>query len=213
MARCQCAGSGACSCVIVPGPGISVSGNGGAATPYTVGARISTDAGNNITLGTDGGLFSAAGGAASALLDAGAVAVALPTAAGNYEIGPGDPVNVPASTFGVSSPTSVTLFANVVVPWQIGGLGSVDGTTCRLALRATLKVNGTEVANVYSWDTIVVPEDGVTDRSGHMQRMVQIALPAGASSLELGITGTLFLSDATVAGTLAFDTPTIFLTR
>lgn len=89
MARCGCGGT--CNCTIAAGPGIIIDGNGSSAAPYVVtadvkcedvrpcfsagpgveydpatgviGADLSEEAGNNIAIGPDGGLFVPTGAA------------------------------------------------------------------------------------------------------------------------------------------------------
>lgn len=61
MGRCGCA-SGSCTCTIAGSDGISVTGTGSASNPYEVAVRLSRDAGNSATFGTDTGLFVPSGG-------------------------------------------------------------------------------------------------------------------------------------------------------
>lgn len=63
----KCCQSRRCTCTIVAGPGTSVDGAGTPADPTVVTARPSTDAGNALTFGTDGGLLIPAASVAEPL--------------------------------------------------------------------------------------------------------------------------------------------------
>lgn len=97
MACASCASNSACLCSVVAGSHVSVSGTGSGADPYIVSATscVSTNAGNSLTLGTDGCPFFAetpfAGVAGNGIAivangtagHAPVISVCLSTAAGN----------------------------------------------------------------------------------------------------------------------------------
>ena len=62
MARCGCASATTCSCQFAAGNGITLSGTGGAGNPLTISGRLSRDAGNGMSFGSDGGLYADTGG-------------------------------------------------------------------------------------------------------------------------------------------------------